>query len=165
MGWFSWCGLAVVECVVAFACQYLGIEALPTTGVVSPRRDSSDEVTNIAQAVSTFAERYHRRIKHWQGVLAQQKAAGQRVVVWGSGSKGVTFLNIMQCQEQIEYVVDMNPRKEGKYVPGTGQQIVSPRHLVDYQPEIVLVMNPIYLAEIAEYVRELDLSSELIVVS
>ncbi|MGH7495308.1 MAG: class I SAM-dependent methyltransferase [bacterium] len=162
---FSSCGFEVFECAEAFDGQYLGIEAFPITREVIAEQDSDEDVMNIAQAVSSFAEGYHRQIARWQGVLAQQMAAGQRAVVWGSGSKGVTFLNTIQRQGQIEYVVDINPRKEGKYVAGTGQQIVSPQHLVEYQPEIILVMNPIYLDEIAQYVRDLNLSSKLIAVS
>jgi hypothetical protein len=89
------------------------------------------------------------------------KAAGQQAVVWGGGSKGVTFLNTLQIQYQIEYVVDVNPHKHGKYVAGTGQMIVAPEHLIKYRPDIIIVMNPIYLEEIARYVKQMNLSTEL----
>jgi hypothetical protein len=76
-------------------------------------------------------------------------------VVWGGGSKGVTFLNMLKAQHQIEYVVDLNPRKQGKYVAGTGQKIVPPEFLWEYRPDIVIVMNPIYENEIRQMLNEL----------
>ena len=45
---------------------------------------------------------------------------GKRVVVWGEGSKGVTLLNAVGHKETIQYVVDLNTNKQGKYIPGTG---------------------------------------------
>jgi len=43
----------------------------------------------------------------------------------------------------------VNPRKQGKFVAGSGQQIVAPDLLRDYQPDVVLVMNALYLNEIS----------------
>ena len=88
--------------------------------------------------------------------------AGQRVVVWGGGAKGVTFLNTLKTQDQIEYVVDINPRKQGRYVPGTGQQIVPPEFLRDYQPDVVIVMNPIYKSEIEQIIKGLGLTAKFL---
>ena len=48
--------------------------------------------------------------------------------MWGAGARGVTLLNMLN-DSRIEYAVDINPRKQGKYVPGTGQQIVEPTFL------------------------------------
>ena len=49
--------------------------------------------------------------------------------MWGSGSKGVAFLTALNMHTpdcEIEYVVDINPFREGEYMAGTGQEIVSP---------------------------------------
>ncbi|MEO1671695.1 MAG: hypothetical protein AAFR77_13070, partial [Cyanobacteria bacterium J06631_2] len=80
----------------------------------------------------------------------------------GAGSKGVTFLNILQEQQQIRYVVDINPHKEKKYIPGTGQEIIAPNFLIDYQPEIVIVMNPIYENEIRQMLNKMRLTPQLL---
>ena len=60
----------------------------------------------------------------WKKYLKKAKDNGRRVVLWGGGSKGVTFLNMKGDRDKIEYVIDTNPRKHGKYIPGTGQKIV-----------------------------------------
>ena len=45
----------------------------------------------------------------------------------------------------IEYVVDINTFRQGKFMPGTGQEIVAPAFLAQYRPDLVIAMNPMYL--------------------
>jgi hypothetical protein len=45
---------------------------------------------------------------------------------------------------------------------GTGQQIVAPDFLTDYRPDLVLVMNPVYRAEIQRDLESRGLSPELL---
>jgi hypothetical protein len=59
-------------------------------------------------------------------------------------------------------VVDINSRKHGKYVVGAGQRIVPPAFLADYQPDFTIVMNPVYLAEIKQYLNDLNICGEVI---
>ena len=68
----------------------------------------------------------------------------------------------MKQQQEIKYVVDINPNKKGKYIPGTGQQIVEPEFLVDYQPHLIIIMNPIYESEIRNMLENLNLFPKLI---
>ncbi len=118
------------------------------------------QVTADAQA---FAENYRRKRDEWQGRLAEMAAAGKKAVVWGAGSKGVTFMNALDAAEVIEYVVDINPRKQGKYVSGAGQQIVAPEFLRDYRPDVVIIMNANYREEIGRMLTEVGVTAELLV--
>ncbi len=52
--------------------------------------------------------------------------------------------------------------KQGKFVPGTGHPVVSPDHLKDYQPDIVIVMNPIYNDEIAQSLKEMGVNATMV---
>jgi len=97
--------------------------------------------------------------------LEEINRTGQRAVVWGGGSKGITFLNQINNPQQIKYVVDINPRKQGLYVPGTGQLIVSPAFLSKYKAEIVIVMNPIYTNEIRHLSKNLGVTAEFLLVT
>ncbi len=62
------------------------------------------------------------------------KSNNQKVVLWGGGSKGVAFLTTLNITDQIKYAVDINPYKHGTFLAGTGQEIVSPEFLKDYNP-------------------------------
>ena len=53
----------------------------------------------------------------------------------------------------IPCVVDINPRKQGGHVAGTGQMIVPPARLVEVRPKAVIVMNPLYQTEIGAELR------------
>ncbi|HMN27972.1 MAG TPA: hypothetical protein PKE45_07435, partial [Caldilineaceae bacterium] len=94
--------------------------------------------------------------------LESWRQNGQKVVLWGAGSKGITFLNVLGQYGEIEYAVDINPRKSGKFVTGTGQQIVSPAFLRDYQPDIVLLMNPVYLGEVQQTLDSLGVRAQIV---
>jgi hypothetical protein len=72
---------------------------------------------------------------------------------------------MLNVQDAITYVVDINPRKHGHFVTGTGQQIVPPEFLQEYQPDVVIVMNPIYKDEIKKTLGQFGLSAELLFAS
>lgn len=112
-----------------------------------------------------FRESYRAKLEMWRNRMEDFRAAGRRVVVWGAGSKGVTFLNMLGITHSfVPYIVDLNPRKHGLHVPGTGQQVVAPEFLARYRPEIVLVMNAAYEAEIARMLEEVGVKAEILTV-
>ena len=74
-------------------------------------------------------------------------------------ASGVTLRNVLGGDRGIDYVVDLNPHKQGKYVAVTGQRVVSPEFLRTVRPTDVIVMNPIYESEIADSVRALGLDA------
>jgi hypothetical protein len=69
--------------------------------------------------------------------------------LWGAAAKGVTFANIIDPGvTDIKCVVDINPAKAGRYVPGTGHPIVSLESLGGhYSVAGLLSMNTNYLLE------------------
>jgi hypothetical protein len=75
----------------------------------------------------------------------------------------VSFLNRFRHLDVAEYVVDINPRKHGKFVSGTGQQIVPPDFLKSYRPDAVVVTNRRYCEEISRQLQCFDLQPSLIV--
>jgi hypothetical protein len=158
---FAACGFEVKKITEAFDGQFLCLEAMPaarTEAFAAPHAD----LEKISQWVAEFSARYRNKIMAWRHKLAQCKKNGKRVVVWGAGSKGVTFLNILGIQDEIAHVVDINPRKHGMYVAGTGQRIVAPEFLRRYRPETVLVMNSIYKNEIRQFTNDLGIFPEFL---
>jgi hypothetical protein len=90
------------------------------------------------------------------------KRSGKKTVVWGGGSKGVTFMNVMRDHAQIDYIVDINPRKQGFYIPHTGQRVIPPDALIDYKPDVVIAVNPQYIDEIRKALADRNIQSDLI---
>jgi hypothetical protein len=146
---FGRCGFDIVDLRTEFDGQFLAVEARPT-GTVSPGGTPQRSTEGLAERVRAFSETYDRSMARWQDTFCGRDAD---VVLWGAGAKGVTFLNTTAAGDGVRAVVDVNPRKQGGYVAGTGQPIIAPRELVDDPPTDVLVMNPAYLDEVR---RELD---------
>ncbi len=159
---FALCGFDICDLTEAYGGQFLGIEATPSEGATALKPDRWDNLKEVAEAVVAFTENCQQRIEAWQSDLERIEQAGQRVVLWGAGAKAVGFLNLLKIHDQIEHVVDINPHKQGTYIAGTGQQIVSPEFLVDYRPDTVIVMNPIYKREIQQLVEGLGLAPEFL---
>lgn len=156
---FGTSGFHVERLYEAYEGQFICVEALPN----QLRYDVSfmhvdDALRNY---VNEFQESFDRKIEEWRRSLSEMLREEQRIVLWGAGSKGATFLNINRLDTDIHYVVDINPRKQGKYVSGAGQEIVPPDFLRDYHPDVVLIMNPVYGEEIRQVINGLNLSCEI----
>jgi len=158
---FGSSGFVVRDLAETFGGQFLTVEAQPLGRSAQPASIERD-TTALAQSVAAFADDYRQKVEHWQHIFGQLAAQRRRAVVWGAGAKGVTFLNALDQRGQIEYVVDINPRKHGMYMAGTGQQIVGPEFLRDYRPDVVIVMNPIYEQEIRQIASNVGVSVESI---
>lgn len=111
----------------------------------------------------SFATKSKKIIENHMQKVKRILNKGKRVTLWGGGARGVTILNIIK-DPRIEYVVDINPKKQGKYIPGTGQNIVTPNFLVDYKPDYVIVANPAYENEIRQIISNLGIKPEFILI-
>ncbi len=144
-----------------FGDQYLGVEAVAGKGTTRRSREVLDDGAALVEATK-LSERFGRKDEYWRRRLDQLERGGRRVVVWGAGSKGVMFLNRLKGHGRIRYAIDLNPRKQGMYVPGTEARIMPPEWLRAYRPHVVIAMNRIYQREIAEALRSLGLASEVL---
>lgn len=158
-------GFDVTRIEELYESQFLGIEGRPS----ADRQGRLQTILTASPAaiepmVDEFEDKYRTHVGVWKARFAAWQAEGKKVVTWGGGSKGVTFLNTLGEPSPVRAVVDLNPRKSGKFVPGTGQEIVAPETLRALRPDAVVVMNPIYAEEITQHVRSLDLQAEILVV-
>lgn len=155
-------GFQVCKVYETYSGQFLCIEASPTAcSSVSVQR-SIEERERFVEDVSRFPRNFQNKLDLWREQLDGLNRKGRRAVVWGAGSKGVSFLNMLPRKIGIEYLVDINPRKLGKFIPGSGQKIIPPEFLRSYRPDVVIVMNPNYRDEIAGMAREQDLAVEFL---
>ena len=161
---FTLCGFNVRCIAETFEKQYLTIEASPGNPSAYRKHIQPEDFEIMAREVNIFSYRYLRKITACKEQMERIQRVGRRTVIWGAGSKGVTFLNILGIRNQIEYAVDINPLKQGGYIAGTGQEIVSPDFLRNYQPDVVVVMNAVYEAEIRNQTEAMDLDSEIVCV-
>ena len=167
---FRRAGFAPIQVWTDYDDQYVLIAARPSadrTAVGAPLPDqirapgqgrvlpNEETPQALAGQVRAFAEGVAADHARWQGWLDRLRRAGHKTVLWGGGSKGVAFLTTLGVRDGIAYAVDINPRRRGTFIAGTGQQIVAPEFLARYRPDVVLVMSPIYLPEIKAQLERL----------
>lgn len=157
-------GFDLLELELDYDDQYILIVAQPTTRPTIPALPLEDDLSALREAVASFRQTCSMQISEWRDCIDQNAADGKRTVLWGSGSKGVAFLTTLGLKGRIEYVVDINPHKHGKFMPSTGQEIVGPEFLREYQPGCVIAMNPVYCEEIQQDLDRLGVKAELLAV-
>jgi SAM-dependent methyltransferase len=157
---FRACGFTVLNIELAFDGQYLLLEAMPA-GAASNSPHPLEEAPGAVVAVAArFKERFSTMIAGWRTELAEQSAAGHRTALWGGGSKAVSYLTNLPADE-VAYAVDINPRKQGRFLAGSGCRVVGPQDLPKEPPDVVIAMNPVYATEIQAELDRWDLRSEL----
>ncbi|CUH95092.1 hypothetical protein P22_1161 [Propionispora sp. 2/2-37] len=86
--------------------------------------------------------------------LIQCRESGRHIVGYGAPAKGNTLLNYCGIRSDfLEYTVDCNPYKQGKYLPGTRIPIVNPERIYQTQPEYVWILPWNLREEIAGQMR------------
>ena len=154
---FSEAGFEPVEVAETFGGQFLTIHA----HIASTASDSEATSVSLQRLAQSFESAYQSKLTSWNARISALQHRKSRVVLWGAGSKATTFLNLLQpCM--LDYVVDVNNLKHGRYVAGTGQMIVAPEFLVDYKPDFIICVNPNYIDEIATHSQSIGLHAEIL---
>jgi methyltransferase family protein/C-methyltransferase-like protein len=148
---FTTCGFEVRHIQESFGGQFLAVEATaPEAGAVRNGYLFRENMATTATMAGALDAAFSARATSWRDRLHQMRNKGQQVIAWGAGAKATTFLNVVDpAGSVISHVVDINPRKIGRFVPGAGQEIVPPNVLTELRPDVIILMNEIYQDEIA----------------
>jgi len=141
--------------------QYLLIAAKPTDAPTKPSLPLEDDLAEMARTVAEFKRVVGPAIEGWRKMILDAKAKGEKVVIWSALSKAVAFLTTLKIGDAIEYATDINPQRHGKFLPITGQQIMPPDFLKEYKPDHVILMNPIYTAEVQKDLDKMALKARI----
>jgi len=159
-----YCEFEVLDLSKDFDDQYLLLEARPVKGQSFKVHDLEESVRDTENNVKYFYEHCNEKINSWKDRLQGFHTDGKKVVVWGSGSKCVAFLTTLNVGKEIEYVVDINPYREGKFIPGAAKRIMSPDFLRSYNPDYIIIMNPAYSKEIQQALNNMDISTKVLTI-
>jgi SAM-dependent methyltransferase len=154
----------VLELSKDFDDQYLLLVARPVDQPVGIEPWETEDLEQTKNDAKTFAAGVHNRLSDLNNRIQQAKARQQRVAIWGSGSKCVSFLSSAGINGEIDSVVDINPYRHGRFLAGSGKQVDSPEVLRELKPDVIFIMNPIYRGEIQNAVDEMGLQTELVAI-
>jgi 2-polyprenyl-3-methyl-5-hydroxy-6-metoxy-1,4-benzoquinol methylase len=92
--------------------------------------------------------------------LIDARRQGKRVAAYGAAAKGNTLLNFAGIRRDlISYVVDRNPAKQGKFLPGSRIPIVSEDVLYRDQPDYVVILPWNLKSEVMHQLKEAGVSA------
>lgn len=148
-------GFDVTRLELEYDDQYLVIDGRPG-GI-----DESVEVEAVDRIVA-LAEGFGRRVKEGIEAWHRQIEGSETVVLWGAGSKAVGFLAALDEPAAVRAVVDINPYKQGSYLPGSARPVIAPAAVRAMEPQLVIIMNPIYREEIRGMLDELGVDAEVV---
>ena len=159
---FSYLSLFVVEKVFAsHGLTLYDVQELPTHGgsiriFARHTEDSSKPVTqaieslrareieaglNDLAAYSKFTEQVKETKRALLDFLIEARRMGKTVVGYGAPGKGNTLLNYCGIREDfLDYTVDRNPLKQGRYTPGTRIPILAPETIRETKPDYILIL-------------------------
>ena len=158
---FQASGFDILDVRSVYFDTYLVVEAKKRSTEDRRPWAGSANVAGVKGLVEQFSKNIDAKIKSWGARIKDMYDDDQRMVIWGSSSKATAFLSTLGIKDEIRFVVDINPHRQGTFMPGTGQEIVAPEFLRKYKPHEILVINPIYCEEVQRMLDELGVSGRI----
>lgn len=115
----------------------------------SSQRQPDSTITSFLNLEKTLTEEYcvkwgkraQEKIKEFQYFIHNLLTQGKSIACFGAAAKGCVFLNSCEItDDMVDFIIDDTPFKQGKFVPGTGIQVVSRAVLKDVQPDYILIL-------------------------
>jgi hypothetical protein len=176
---FSYLSFVVVERIFAHhGITLFDVEELPTHGgslriygrhaeddsrpisarVHDLRQRETDEGFLTVKRYRSFEEQVKATKRKLLAFLIDAKQRGKRIAAYGAPGKGNTLLNYCGIRTDfVDFAVDANPYKHGKFTPGTRIPIFPPARIREARPDYVLILPWNLKDEItaqAAYIRE-----------
>lgn len=93
------------------------------------------------ETYSSFQTRADKVKDDFLAFLIEAKRAGKSVVAYGAAAKGNTLMNYAGIRpDLISFVVDRNPAKQGKFMPGSRIPIVGEERITETKPDYVVIL-------------------------
>jgi hypothetical protein len=154
------CGFALLDSGTCYADEeYIFIEAKGAKMAPAVSRAPSVE---LPEELAKLSRHHENTIANWKATLSELHGTGSRVAVWGTGGKGIGFLNMVPART-VTSVVDINPKRQQKFVPGSAHRIEAPDHLRHHKPDVIIITNPLYEDEIKAQVAGLGIVCDYMV--
>ena len=153
--------LALTQIMAKFDLLIFDVEELPTHGgslriYACHSQDTSHQVTRQVQELTEREERagftqletyftFDEKVKDTKrkilAFLIKAKRSGMRIAAYGAPGKGNTLLNYCGIRTDfLDYTVDRNPYKQGKFLPGTHIPILHPDKIRETKPDYVIIL-------------------------
>jgi novobiocin biosynthesis protein NovU/D-mycarose 3-C-methyltransferase len=97
---------------------------------------------------ASFQGQVDRTRDHLADLVDLEIAAGRQVAGYGASAKATTIVNYCDIGGALEYIVDTTPYKQGRYLPGTNVQIISPEDAAQRPVDTMVLLTANYLGHV-----------------
>ena len=113
------------------------------------------EATLTAEYCDKWGRMTQAKISHYKKFVAGLYSKGKRIACFGAAAKGCVFLNSCDIDHNIiEFIIDDTPFKQGKFVPGTGIEVVSRELLKTNHIDYIIILAHNFKDYIIESLRD-----------
>ena len=150
------CNLKITNFRKVFGNQYLAIDA---------QQNSKQSIFEKTDLLPNVEDKPFEIFENSKQNLIECILKAENVCIWGASGKGVILLSDLPLEivEKISYVIDINPNKQGKFLPLSAKKIYPPDILKNHKGKLlVIVMNEVYKEEISVMLENMEVGAFLI---
>jgi hypothetical protein len=122
-------------------CHAANADCPTRSSVTDMLRQERDAGIDRLDLYANFAARVRATKREFLSYLIAAKREGKTIAGYGAPGKGNTLLNYCGIRgDFLDYTVDRNPYKHGKYLPGSHVPIFAPEKIAETRPDLVLIL-------------------------
>jgi hypothetical protein len=159
---FQRAGFHVDRTAVVYGDNYLILEAHAAKAGGPPA--ICPTATQVVAAAIGFGARSRTAIQRSRATLRKLGDEGRPLVLWQGAAKTVGFMSALGKESLVDFAVDVNPRRHGQFIPPYGLQVLAPEELKWRRPKNVILMNRVYMDEVAAMLGSLCLDTRLLTI-
>jgi len=123
----------------------------PSSRIMDLLNDEETARIHEPDYYNDFAAQINRVRDSLKNLLSRLKRDGKRIAGYAAAAKATTLLSYCDIDKQtLEYIVDLNGFKQGRFMPGQHIPIHSPKKLTEDRPDYVLILAWNFAKEIMQ---------------
>jgi len=142
----------VIDIRVSEIPEFIGILASKNKSIVENDIQAKKINKNELKSFSKGLAQYKKPLLNH---LLYLKSLNRRIAIWGAGARGITFMERLGINpNHIEYIVDSDDSKVGKFIPEYSESIKNKGYFYDNLPDVVVISSYTFNNEIIKEIRK-----------
>lgn len=117
-----------------------------TISVIIKKRGKC-QLQSMKEGFRTVKQDFYKLIENY-------REEGKKIAIWGASHQGFTIAASLELGNDIAYIVDSAPFKQGKYSPGSHIKIISPKEFYNNPSDVIIIIAPGYSDEIRRNIEK-----------